>query len=134
MPKTEPISNDFTALASCEGFLRLACRKVHKLNLRWWRDPATHVPLKRNVGEMLMLVVSELSEALEGHRRNCMDDHLPERPMLEVELADAVIRIMDMAEGLGLDLAGAWRDKLEYNIRREDHTDEARQAPGGKAY
>ena len=134
MKHTEQLSDDFHVIASCEGFLRLACREVHKLNVRWWRDPATHEPIKRNVGELLMLTVSELAEAMEGHRKNLMDDKLPNRLMLEVELADAVIRIMDMADGLGLDLAGAWRDKLEFNMKREDHTDAARLAPGGKAY
>jgi len=133
-PKLEPISTDFTALTSCEGYLRFACREVHKLNARWWRDPATHEPIQRNVGEMLMLTVSELAEAMEGHRKGLMDDKLPNRPMFEVELADTIIRIMDMAEGLGLDLAGAWRDKLEYNAKREDHTDAHRLAPGGKKY
>ena len=142
-------------LASFEGFIRAACREVHARNARWWRDPATHEPITRNVGEMLMLTVSELAEAaedspqynaclmeitkhlskaMEGHRKAKMDDHLPHRPMIEVELADAVIRIMDMAEGLGLDLAGAWREKMEYNAKRADHTDAARLAAGGKKY
>lgn len=134
MSQPEPISADFSVIASCEGILRVACREVHTGNARWWRNPATHEPIQRNIGEMLMLTVSELAEAMEGHRKSLMDDKLPHRSMLEVELADAVIRIMDMAEGLGLDLAGAWREKLEYNAKREDHTDAHRLAPGGKAY
>lgn len=44
-----------------------------------------------------------------------MDDKIPHRSMLEVELADALIRICDMAGGLGLDLEGAVLEKLEYN-------------------
>ncbi|RZK79787.1 MAG: hypothetical protein EOO85_02735, partial [Pedobacter sp.] len=45
----------------------------------------------REVGTCLMLIVSEVAEAMEGDRKGLMDDHLPERPMLEVELADAII-------------------------------------------
>lgn len=102
----------------------------------WWSDPETGESLKgkRNVGEMLCLIHSEISEAMEGHRKGLMDDHLPHRPMIEVELADAVIRICDLAGGLGLDLAGAVVEKLQYNTRRADHKPENRAAPGGKRY
>jgi NTP pyrophosphatase (non-canonical NTP hydrolase) len=93
----------------------------------WWDKP-------RNVGEALMLCVSELSEAMEGDRKNLMDDHLPHRKMLEVELADAVIRIFDLAGGLGLDLEGAISEKLAYNRQRADHKRENRQAENGKKY
>lgn len=88
----------------------------------------------RNIGEALMLMVSELAEAMEGARKGLMDDKLPHRPMLEVELADAVIRIMDMAGGAGLDLPGAIVEKLAYNAQRADHKPEARAAAGGKAF
>lgn len=112
-----------------------ACTQfVHKANERWWKDLNTGEPLKRNVGEMLMLTVSELSEAMEGHRKDLADDKLPNRKMFEVELADAVIRIFDMAAGLGLDLGGAFCEKMEYNAVREDHKTEARKAAGGKKY
>jgi len=107
---------------------------IHALNKRWWHDPRTGEPLQRNVSEMLMLTVSELSEAMEGHRKNKMDDHLPHRKMLEVELADAMIRILDLGYGLGLDVAGAMMEKLEYNVNREDHKPENRLKPGGKAF
>jgi len=80
-----------------------------------------------------MLCVSELSEALEGDREDLMDDHLPDRKMLEVELADAVIRVFDMAGGLELDIAGAIAAKLQYNCDRADHKLENR-LNGGKRY
>ena len=107
---------------------------VHACNRKWWADPKTGEPLNRNVGEMIALAHSELSEALEGHRKNLMDDHLPDRPMIEVEFADAIIRILDTAYGLGLDIGAAFVAKMNYNLVRADHTNEARLAPGGKAY
>lgn len=72
---------------------------------------------ERNVGEALMLVVSELSEALEAHRKDLMDSHLPNRKGLEVEVADAIIRLLDM-NGFGLDIGGALVEKLAYNRSR----------------
>lgn len=82
----------------------------------------------------LMLIVSELAEAMEGHRKSLMDDKLPHRLMSEVELADAVIRIFDLAGAMNYDLGGAIADKLAFNARRADHTLEARRGPNGKAY
>lgn len=89
---------------------------------------------KALVAEKLCLVHSEVSEAMEGHRKGLMDDKLPHRPMIEVELADAVIRIADLAGALGLDLGGAVAEKMAFNAVRPDHTAEARAAAGGKAY
>lgn len=107
---------------------------VHRANYDWWVDLNTGNPLQRNVGEMLMLVTSELAEALEGHRKNLMDDHLPHRKMIEVELADALIRILDIGVGLDLDLGGAFAEKLLYNATREDHSREHRLSENGKKY
>ena len=99
----------------------------------WYHNPSTGVSIERNVGEMLCLVHSELSEAMEGHRKNLNDTHLTDRPMIEVELADVLIRVFDLAGYLNLDLGGAYREKLLYNESRADHKLEARAA-GGKAY
>lgn len=73
-----------------------------------------------------------MSEACEGVRKGIQDDKLPDRPMIEVELADAVIRILDLCGHENLDLAGAIQDKLEYNASRADHKLENRLADGGK--
>ncbi len=103
----------------------------------WWTNLQTGQPKtieEVNVAEKLMLIVSEIAEAMEGDRKNLMDDKLPHRKMLEVELADALIRIFDLAGFLGLDLAGAITEKLAYNQQRADHKIENRQAEGGKAY
>lgn len=108
------------------------CRKA---NDTWWRDPLTGEPLvDRNVGELLMLCVSEISEAMEGHRKNLMDDKLPHRRMFEVELADTLIRIFDLAGEFRLDLDGALEEKMAYNASRLDHKPAARLAVGGKRY
>ncbi len=88
----------------------------------------------RDVPKLLMLIVSELSEAMEGHRKDLMDDHLPTRKMFEVEIADALIRIFDLAAAHSLDIEGAYREKLRYNAARADHKPEARKAAGGKRY
>lgn len=71
---------------------------------------------------------------MEGDRKQCVDDHLPDRAMLEVELADAVIRIFDLAGAAGLDLGGAIDDKLAYNQSRSDHKPKNRAKSGGKKY
>lgn len=88
----------------------------------------------RETGTMLALIHSEISEAMEGDRKDLMDDHLPHRKMFEVELADAVIRIFDLAGLKGLDLGGAIVEKLEYNRTRPDHKLENRMKEGGKQY
>ena len=114
----------------------------------WWKDlgsaleegeedadvrswPKKH--LDNWISAKLMLVVTEVAEAMEGHRKGLKDDKLPHRGMLEVELADAVIRIMDLAGGLDMDVAGAIVEKLAYNMSREDHKIENRKAAGGKS-
>ncbi|UGQ45100.1 nucleoside triphosphate pyrophosphohydrolase family protein [Massilia endophytica] len=100
----------------------------------WWNAPATGRRLERNVGETLMLIVSEVAEGMEGHRKGLKDDKLPARDMLEVELADAVIRIFDLAGALGYDVGAAIAEKIAYNLQRDDHKPAARLAAGGKRY
>lgn len=86
------------------------------------------------VSQKLCLSHSEISEAMEGHRKGLMDDKLPHRPMIEVEIADAIIRLCDLAGAMNLDLGGAIAEKLAFNIKRPDHKIESRNAEGGKKY
>lgn len=102
----------------------------------WWTclETGKDARLTANIPEKLMLIVSEIAEAMEGHRKGLKDDKLPHRDMLEVELADAVIRIFDLAGALRLQLGKALAEKLAYNATRKDHTPEHRAAEGGKKF
>lgn len=103
--------------------------RIHQQNreMGWWDSP-------REDGTLLMLVTSEIAEAMEGFRKDLMDDHLTHRKMAEVELADAMIRIMDIAAFHGFDLASAIVEKVDYNRTRADHQPGARAEAHGKKF
>lgn len=115
--------------------IRAAQQLAHKTatDAGWYRDPSTGEAISRNFGEVVSLMHSELSEALEADRKGLMDDKLPHRDGREVEFADCIIRILDTAAALGLDVAGALIEKNRYNKERADHK-LANRAAGGKRY
>jgi NTP pyrophosphatase (non-canonical NTP hydrolase) len=102
---------------------------------------------ERNVGEMLMLIVTELAEAMEAHRGrgNLLNkakfiDSIEDvessgykltsemfkeyfeqdiKDTFEDEISDALIRIFDLCGGLNIDLDFHVINKLKYNATRE---------------
>lgn len=125
--------DDDTAWITRNSVTRLV-KKCHQASVdaSWWKgvdiDNPYVVPAK------MALIHSEISEALEGHRKDLQDAHLPHRKSVEVELADAIIRIADLAGALQLDLGGALVEKMAYNKTRLDHKLENRAKDGGKKY
>lgn len=73
---------------------------------------------ERNKGEQIALMHSELSEALEGLRKNLQSDHIPEFTAEEEEIADLLVRLLDYSGGHGLRLGEAFVAKLNYNRTR----------------
>lgn len=126
-----------------EGWIRA----VHGLAIAkgWWPDESNEEALKK-VGEKMMLVVSEISEAYEewrkpegdlttiyfldkeGHRHReqfyAVEETFGEtKPLYKpegfpIELADAVIRIFDLAGKFSIPLRDAMALKHEYNVTR----------------
>lgn len=73
----------------------------------------------RDDGASLALIHSEISETLEALRHgNPPDDKIPEFSGAEAELADTIIRIMDLAEARGWDVAAAVVAKAKFNRSR----------------
>jgi hypothetical protein len=110
----------------------------HQDNLKWWHPPGQPqieaTKLKRNKGELIALMHSELSEMLEGARKDKQDEHLPSEKSEHVELVDLLIRAFDYAGAHNIDIEAIYQAKRAYNLIRHDHTHEARRAAGGKKF
>jgi len=158
--RNEPIAcphNPEQKITIAAGAFTSLCYAIHEFNTQWWQDPGTGQPKDRNVGEMIALMHSELSEALEAHRKDLMDDKLPMYHGIDVELIDCIIRCMDLlgarykarkeAEASmrqtvvgGQFIPEAYTpgdvlyDKCHYNARRVDHKPAHRLSEHGKKY
>lgn len=132
------MENKESIIESLKSFeLAGAANRIRCLNDQWWKDKDGN-PIQRNVGELLMLVVSELAEAMEGVRKDLNDTHLPQHKMYDVELVDTLIRLLDLmgdrALTAGIDFERILLDKLTYNANRPDHKIENRMKEGGKKF
>lgn len=66
---------------------------------------------KRNLGEMLMLIVTELSEAMEAYR-------MQDKENFNEEIADTFIRLFDLCGGLRIDIEKEILKKMKKNKKR----------------
>jgi len=97
--------------------------EIHEnaINHGWWDN-------ERVDGELIVLIHAELSECVEALREgNPESKRIPGFCHAVEELADAVIRIMDMAEARKWDLSGAILAKHGHNQGR-------RMRHGGKLF
>lgn len=79
-----------------EEYLNKLSREIHEHNAKvgWWGDDVC-------IFEKIQLISTEVAEATEGVRKGLMDDKLPQYKMEGVELADALIRTLDIGSKLG---------------------------------
>jgi len=80
--------------------LTKVCHKIAKEKGFWDNN--------RNIGEMLMLIVTELSEAMEAYRTQDKDG-------FREEVADTFIRLLDLCGGLKIDIENEIKKKMKRN-------------------
>jgi len=99
-------------------FINDLAHQIHVANVLagWWPEDAD--PLTK-----AQLVLTEIAEATEGARKDLMDDHIPHRKMEEVELADTLIRVLDLGEWAAFKYVGStsYEDLQDEVIANLDH-------------
>ena len=115
------------------------CHKA-SYNNGWWHDPDTGEELPTEgflgahvIGCKIGLIHSEVSEIMEGHRKQKMDDKLPEYEAADVEIVDTIIRLFDLAGKRRTPVTEIYHKKMGYNDERIDHKISDRKS-GGKLY
>mgnify|MGYP003974498435 CR=1 FL=1 len=98
------------------------------MNLNQWRDRLHKTAWDkgwhdkpRNYGEVLCLIHCEVSELMEAFRKGTLDDPCDKNNGLtceQEEVADILIRVLDLAGSRGIDVERAVALKAEYNDGR----------------
>jgi len=117
-----------TKYTLCNG-LNESAKTILKNNMEKGFDDAY------NLGELLMLITSELSEALESHRKGKFSNWMSYQKDLSVhgeiesfklhikdtfedEIADAIIRLLDLVGRLNIDIEKHINAKVSFNKSR----------------
>lgn len=116
VPQEVPVPITFKSTKTPKGQIKALQARAHETarNNGFWDKGQDNILAK------LMLCVTELAEVAESYRKGeiKIDEHCPEFTNLSIELADTVIRVMDIAEYSEVNLEAAILAKMEYNLTR----------------
>ena len=103
--------------------LRMRQDEIHQSAVAhgWWEGKGSYDSRIESIPEKLLLIHSEVSEACEEYRNGNIETYYTKYNKPEgvfVELADVVIRILDLAGACGVDLERLIEEKHNYNLTR----------------